>query len=290
MRDFFEIDINDVDHSSYKQFVTRGLGDKFLSQIEIVDKEFKEMIDKVVGPKQKVLNIFYYLTFISVIGFMTFALLFVQNLANDKPFPYGMLIGLFVCLALVITFGLLQIKTKKEYNKLLKSDKVVKMSEKNQEIEEMVKKELGVPSECEKIDIFVRQVYFKNNQKINAIRQSYNNYALYAYKKNNRIIFCDTYENIELKLSEVTKVKLINDRITFQNWNKKEPMADAKYRQYKVKPMARGGIIVNCFYQIELNHNDVDYLIRIPGYEKEFIEQNFNDFEIEVEGGKNENK
>ena len=34
--------------------------------------------------------------------------------------------------------------------------------------------------------------------------------------------------------------------------------------------------MVNCFYEVKILHNDEEYLLRIPGYEKELMENVFS--------------
>ena len=117
---------------------------------------------------------------------------------------------------------------------------------------------------------------WKNGELLNALRVSYNNYNLYAFQKDGCVYFCDTYELIKLDLSEVESVKLIKDKITFTGWTKKESPREEKYKPYNVKVTASGFYSVNCFFDINIKHKGSDYVLRLPGYEADFVKANFD--------------
>ena len=91
-------------------------------------------------------------------------------------------------------------------------------------------------------------------------------------------------------MKEVTNVRLFKQRITFDHWNKKEHIRDEKFNGYGIRISARSGILVNSFYQIEVERNNQMYRLCLPGYEKEFVESIFDTNEIIIEDKKNENK
>ena len=290
MIDLFEIDVNNLEKSRYKRFVSKVIDNsKFQEKIDKADKEFNETVQKHIAPKQKRVNIFYYISMISIFLTLIFALLFVQNVENEQ-FPTLYLVLLIVSVLAVSVSSVFQYKSKKDLDKAMKSDEVKKATEKNREVESMLIKELGIPEGTKKVDVFVRQVYQRGDNYYNALKQSFANYALYAYTKNEKVYFSDTYELIEFNFSEVKAVRLIKQKITFDHWNKKEHIRDDKFNGYGIRISARSGILVNCFYQIEIERNNAMYRLCIPGYEKEFVESIFNQEEIIIEDKKNENK
>lgn len=290
MIDLFEIDVNKLEQSRYKRFVSKVIDNsKFQEKIEKADKDFQETVSKYIAPKQKKVNLFYYLSMISVFLTLIFALLFVQELGKEQ-FPTLQLVLLIVSVIAAVVSSFFQYRFKKLLDKAMKSDEVKKATEKNREVEAMLVKELGIPEGTTKVDVFVRQVYQKGENYYNALRQSYANYALYAYSKNEKVYFSDTYEVIEFSLSEVKAVRLFKQKITFDHWNKKEHIRDPKFNEYGIRISARSGLLVNCFYQIEIERNNAMYRLCLPGYEKEFVESIFNKEEIIIEDKKNENK
>ena len=62
MIDLFEIDVNNLEQSRYKRFVSKVIDNsKFQEKIEKADKDFQETVNKYIAPKQKKVNLFYLL-------------------------------------------------------------------------------------------------------------------------------------------------------------------------------------------------------------------------------------
>ncbi len=274
MKDYFEINVDDVDKSGYKKFVVDSISDEKRKEIEEHDKKFQKIVNERLAGKKKLDSILYYLIMIFAIVSLILALIVFQRTEQDEV-PVALLIILAIILGSDIVLGIIYSINRKKIRKEMKGEEFSKMSEENKDIEQSLLKILKVPEGTQKYDIFVRSVHIKNNQVINALKTSYNNYSLYVYKKDDAIYFCDTYELIKLKEKEIKDIKLINDKITFSSWNKKEPPADSKYKPYKVKPTT-SGLVVNCFYEVKIERNNEDYILRIPGYEKELMENVFS--------------
>ena len=274
MRDFFEINVEDVEKSGYKRFVVDSIDDSKRKEIEEHDKKFQKVVNEKVAGKKKLDGILYYLILIFSIVSLILALVLFQKTEEDN-FPTGIIIILAIVLGIDIVLGIIHSINRKKMKKEMKGEEIVKIGEENKKIEQELLKSMKVPEDTLKYDIFVRNIKVRNNQVINAIRTSYSNYSLYVFKKDEAIYFCDTYELIKLKVKEIQDIKLVNDKITFTSWNKKEPPADSKYKPYKVRPTT-SGLVVNCFYEVKILHNDEEYLLRIPGYEKELMENVFS--------------
>ena len=292
MIDFFEINIHDLGNSRYKRFVTKTLDNtKFQEKIEKADKDFKAAVDKIIAPKQKIINILYYVSLITCFSTLIFILLAIQDIdleANKIPVLYLVIAG--VSLVGVIVSSLLQTKAKKKLDELMKSDEIKKVTEKNKEIEALLVKDLGIPEGTRKVDVFVRHVTVRNGDYYNALKQSYSNYSLHAYSKNNRVYFSDTYELISFSLEDVTKVRYVKEKITFDHWNKKDYIRDEQFKEYGIRFSGRGGLLMKGFYQVDIEKDGRQYMLRLPGYEKEFIESIFNVDEIIIEEKYNEDK
>ena len=277
MIDFFEIDVENVEKSRYKEFVVDGIDDKYIKESQKIDKEFNLAIKEKVGKKQKLNTALYYLTMIaSFITLILGLLMFQQANPETKYFPWGMLAAVIVMMFVDIGLAVGQNYVKKDITKTMKSDEIQAFGDRNKELENKLLNILGVPEEHYKIDVFARNVRIVNGELQNALRVSYNNYSLYSFVRDGNVYFCDTYELIKLNLSEVTDVKLIKDKITFASWNKKESPRSDFYKSYNVRPTASGFYSVNCFFDIKLVHKGHEYVLRIPGYEVEFVKEVFN--------------
>lgn len=288
MNDYIEIDVENIPESGYKRFVVNSINDKFDKKIENVDKKVKLVLEKVVGKKKKLNSLFYYLAmgfaFISVI----MALLLFNEISSEKStFPTLVVVLTIVFVLLTIVFVVLQFWSKKKLNEAFKSEEVNEISTLNQELENELKEYLNVPLDSKKMDVFVRQIRYKSGNKINAISQaSYSSNGLYAFKKDGKVYFSDTYELIELDLKNVRNIEFIKDKISFINWNKKVPFSDKSLKEYQIRPIPRGGFVVNCFFEIKIEMNSQDFILRIPGYEKEMMKELF-DYQIEEEKKEN---
>jgi hypothetical protein len=292
MIDLFEINTSDLANSRYKRFVSKTLDNtKFQEKIEKADKDFKQAVDKIIAPKQKWINILYYVSLITCFLTLIFLLLVIQNIdIKENKIPVNYIVFAGVSLVCVIVSSLLQKKAKQKLDLVMKSDEIKKVTEKNKEIEGLLVKDLGIPEGTGKIDVFVRHVYVRNGDYYNALKQSYSNYALYAYFKNNKVSFSDTYEVIEFSLDEVIKVRYVKEKITFDHWNKKDYIRDEKYKEYKLRFSGRGGLIMTGFYQIDIERDGRKCMLRLPGYEKEFVESIFNKDDIVIEEKYHEDK
>lgn len=289
MIDFFEIDVDNIDKSRYKTFVVKSVNQKLIEEVEKNDCEFKKVVNEKVSSKKRLNSIFYYLSMILSIASLILALLVIQNSdAINKKFPLGFFIALLVCLALDIVFGIAQGKVKKQIQKIMKTDEIQKFGNKNRKLERKMLDELNVPQNVEKFDFFVRNVRIKNNELINALRVSYNNYSLYCYQDEGYIYFCDTYELIRFDKNEIEKIDLIKDKIDFLTWTKSIPCNDKIYKPFGVKYNLKGYYTVNCFYEVKLIHMNKEYVLRIPGYEQDLMKNIFN-YEKTLEEENNEN-
>ena len=289
MIDFLEINVNDVEKSRYKQFVVKKIDSKFIKQIEKNEIEFKKAVENKVGRKQKLNSMFYYLSMIfSVVSLILALMVFQQIDIENKTFPMVLFVILLICLGLDIVFGIIQGRIKKEIKTIMNSDEITKYGLINKELESKMLKELGAKEEVDKYDIFVRNVQIKNNEVINAIKASYNNFALYCFKDDNAIYFCDTYELIKLDKKEIQDIQLVKDRISFATWIKKERFTDKKYKEFEIKYSAKGFYSVNSFYEIKILHQGKDFVLRIPGYEKKCLEDIFT-YKVNEEVINNEN-
>ena len=277
MIDFLEIDLDDVEKSRYKEFVVNSIDEKDIKESAKVDADFRKAVDEKIGSKKRLNSILYYVTMgLSFLTLILALLLFQQANPEKKEFPVGLLVGVLVCMAVMIGLAFWQSHIKKTMKKEIQGADIQKYGDINRELEDRLLAKLKVPEEKTKIDVFARNVRTQNGKLINALKVSYNNYSLYAYVQNESLYFCDTYELIKLDLKEVQDVKLVKDKITFATWTKKENPRDPKYKPYNIKPTMGGFFSVNSFYDITLKHKDRDYVLRIPGYEKEFVEKVFN--------------
>lgn len=284
MNDYIEIDVDNIPESGYKRFVVKSIGDKFDKKIESVDKQVKTVLEKVVGKKKKINSLFYYLAMVFAFISVILALLLFNEISSEKTtFPTLIVVLTIIFLLLTIVFVVLQFWSKKKLKEAFKSEEVNEISTLNQDLENELKEYLNVPLDSKKMDVFVRQIRYKNGTKINAISQvSYSNNDLYAFKKDEKVYFSDTYELIELDLKKVRNIELIKDKISFINWNKKVPFSDNSLKEYQIRPIPRGGFVVNCFFEIKIEANSQELILRIPGYEKEMMKELF-DYPIEEE-------
>ena len=289
MKDYIEVNVDKPELSSYKKFVVKSVGNHFDQEIEKVDKKFKEVVETTIGPKKKLNGVFYYLTLIFALVTVIFGLVLFQKLDQDQ-FPVAIFVLMTVSLVLVILFGVLQIITRKQINEKMKTDEVTSVSNLNKELEEKLKKYLGVSEDALKVDVFVRQVTFKKGETVNAItKASYCNNALYSFVKDDKVYFSDTYELIQLEKKYIQDITLIRDKISFINWNKKEALYDKKFKPYGLRSNGKGIILVDSFYEIKIKINQEDFILRIPGYEIEAMKVLFS-YEEVVEEKSNENK
>ena len=124
MIDLFEIDVNNLEQSRYKRFVSKVIDNsKFQEKIEKADKDFQETVNKYIAPKQKKVNLFYYLSMISIFLTLIFVLLFVQELDKEQ-FPTLQLVLLIVSVIATVVTSILQYRFKKALDKAMKSDEV----------------------------------------------------------------------------------------------------------------------------------------------------------------------
>lgn len=126
------------------------------------------------------------------------------------------------------------------------------------------------------MDVFVRHAVQKGSSLVNALprRTDYVNYEFYAFRKEEAVFFSDNYELIRLDVPEIVRVRFVDDKLSFVNWHKavKSPR---ELRKYNVSLTSRNALIVRGFYSVEIRHKEQDYVLRIPGYEKESVARLF---------------
>lgn len=274
MIDFFEINITDIEKSGYRKFVVKRLDDKLKKKIKQNDDEIDELFNLKIKKFQDVKSFLY--SFATFGFFFALFLLVITVSQMDKEIN---LVNVFIIIGLVVLIVIaliLCLVFSKVVRKRLQGSDFKKLSKKSEEYEKMAYKELGIQEGTEKMDIFVRHIAYKGDKVVNALKgASYHNNGLYVYKENNKIYFSDLYELIKIDESAIVDVKYIEERISFISWNKKELHNDKKFSLYEIKLVNQSSYLIKGFYEISLKIKEKEYLIRIPGYEKEQVENIF---------------
>lgn len=283
MIDFIEVNDQEPSKSGYLKFVIKKIPSSYQKRIEECDKKFNDSIASKISSKQKVKSICFNVAIISIfiVGILGILILRDYNKGINSILPFIISIGIFIIIFIVAIS--LNFVYGKKIKTIFNSDEAKKITQMNIDLENDLKKELGVNVDATVIDIFARHIKINNNKVINSIKNaSYAAHGLYAYKENNYLYLSDTYELIRLDLEKVTKIRHIKEKITFINWNKKVSYSDKKFKEFGVKVLRSYAFCVSSYYEIDLKIKNEDYCLRIPGYEKEFMENNFDNIELGV--------
>lgn len=277
MIDFIELNVGDVSKSRYKEFVSDTIGNQHSEEFAALDKAYKEEVEKKVAPRQRWNNVFGILGFLFVMAAMIFCILFLDE---DSALYAVRTVWKILVEAGILLFGAAfftaQILCRKSLKKIYASDRFQSLNEQARALEKQLREEMNIPEDAFQMDVFVRHAVQKGSSLVNALprRTDYVNYEFYAFRKEEAVFFSDNYELIRLDVPEIVRVRFVDDKLSFVNWHKavKSPR---ELRKYNVSLTSRNALIVRGFYSVEIRHKEQDYVLRIPGYEKESVARLF---------------
>lgn len=278
MIDFIELNVKDVAQSRYKEFVSDTVGNQHSEEFAALDKAYQEEVAKKVAPKQRWNNILCILGCLLVIVAMIFLTLFIDESSGLFALHIGYKIlieSLFLLFAVGCFIG--QDLFRRSLKKIYASDRFAELNEQARKLEKQLREEMRIPEEAIKTDVFVRHAVQKGASMVNALpRVSYVNYEFYAFRTDDAVFFSDNYELIRLDASEILRVRFVDEKISFVNWHKAVKNA-RELRKYNVTFKSKF-FVVRGFYSVEIRHKEQDYVLRIPGYEKESVGTLFPEF------------
>lgn len=139
--------------------------------------------------------------------------------------------------------------------------------------------ELSVPDDAKEADILSFFYKLKNgtiNPVDKGINATYYNYVFRVFKDDKNLYLANLNEKYAFPLSSVGDIRTIEKRICISGWNKEVPFNEDPYKQYKITRDDMDYIHCKPYYVIEINHNDEEFGIYIPGYELPVFEELLN--------------
>lgn len=258
MKDLFGILKNEKE-STYNRFVIRELSSE---REEIISKN-KDI--KNYQKKQNFRNIYNQtMFFFLLISFMTIIPMLIAkdgfiNALKDRGYIF--IIGIISFIIFLVLFVIYL--NKKQRNKDEVETKQIEM--KIASLENDCKRELNIPFNVNKIDIFLSKVKNKNGNEKSG-NSIFANLQFMIYKDENNLYIADIHRVIALPLIAFKEIKKIKKSIVFQFWNKKDSYKSEKYKSYKIRSN-NGLFFSKTYYVIYLKIDNEDFKINIPNYD-----------------------
>lgn len=176
-----------------------------------------------------------------------------------------------------IIFGILQayefIKKKKHTN----SEEFKEFVNESEEAIDLAKKQLGIPLNAPKIDVFVYVYKLKKGKDVPVTSMAkYQNVECYLFQNESKIFLADITMVLGFKKSDFVKIEKITKKVTSQGWNKDSAINSEKYKKYKLTQNQYGTVFYKYHYSLQISHDGTIYEILIPPYEISTISRLLN--------------
>ncbi|MDE5714925.1 MAG: hypothetical protein K2I42_02215 [Anaeroplasmataceae bacterium] len=273
MKNLFCI-VSDYDNKKvkpvYAPFITKELNKSEQKKLSELSKKY-ENYNLKSKPSKWLLSLSKVLLSLFFVAALFFIVDLIKDI-NDKEFKTILISNLFYfCAAIVglIGYVICRVLT---FHLAKKSKKTSFKDQANQtfnEILDFTQRCLGVPSNCQTMEVLCEQHFIKKGQ-LKEKGNIFTNVVLSAYTTKTMLCLADLHCVISIPLASIKEIEKKEEPYRFKSWHKTESIKDKKYEEYKIKSKAFV-FSAESYYIFKFIHNEEEYSVLIPPYDYEKI-------------------
>lgn len=169
-----------------------------------------------------------------------------------------------------IIFGILTLIAHLSKKKVLESEENQVVSNRVDNVLNVIDMELGVPSTAVKVDLLTFAYKLKNGEPVAKERgmmtTPYVNFEYKLFVENGNIYIVDTDTKYVIDGKSIKGISTVNKRIGVVMWNKEISFKDGVYKPYKISSNDNG-IFFKPYHILKFEHNGELWGIWFPCYE-----------------------
>lgn len=137
------------------------------------------------------------------------------------------------------------------------------------------KKELGVPEEAAKMDVFASRYHWINGE-MHAVNSrliwDYDNVEDRAWREGDCLCLADSVMRLEIPLNDFQGAEKRKNGCYITRWNKEESYRSAAYKPYRVGTV-EGQLRASGYLAVQLLHQQETYELRLPLWEADTLQR-----------------
>ena len=275
MKPFFGTDLTHDKHNEHindEPFITATISHTLRKDAEENAQEFMRSVKKA-SPTG--LHILHTILFAVAAYCGLFGALGLVGLEEDLTMDTALL---FLGIAAVCGgFAyLLHRRSVSKLNTAFDSEEMEALTEKMQQNSMGIARELNLPDSTLSADVFYFAYKSKKDGKEEESRWTqrapYSNFEVQLYTRDGNLCITDMESVFSIPLSCLKKIRKVDKRIVFTNWNKEEPFNKGSFKPYKIRE-EKAGYSCPCYYILDVEYQGEPYGIYFPCYELDTFRQ-----------------
>ncbi len=270
MKEFFAVDVN-TESSESSNVVERSLTKKLLSAQEKYTQDMQEFEKRAsVSPahsSMKAAACFIALFALAIFfGFLTK----IESASEIKPIHW-VLLTVGICSVTIAT--ILHFLGKSKAKKVASDERYLNLIKEGEKIYDECLKELKVPKNAKNIDLFL-YVYTSKGGEDKPITKlfKYVNTPVKVFTEGDKLMIADLQTVFAFEKKWFKSYEIIEQKTTFNAWNKDESALSSNYKEYKIRTNGVGVLSVKNCYNVILEKDGSEFSIVVPPYDaKEFL-------------------
>lgn len=129
---------------------------------------------------------------------------------------------------------------------------------------------LEIPKDCQEITVFGALYKQKSEKTVSALPfADLIAVETYLFVQENKVNFADTSMVLTFDKGEITGCEIIDEKIKFHGWTKREHFTSEKYKKYKITADSYGVLSIKGCLHVYITRNGEDFKLLIPVFDAE---------------------
>ncbi len=265
MKEFFAINV-DTESSESSNAIERALSSRLLSAQEKYTREMQEFEKRAnVSPSHssmKAAACFIALFALAIFfGYLTK----IESASEIKPIHW---ILLTVGICSVVIAMILHFLGKSKVKKVANDERYLNLIKEGERIYDECLKDLNVPKTAKNIDLFLYVYTTKGGEERPVTKLfKYVNTPVKVFTEGDKLMIADLQTVFSLEKKQFKSYEIIEQKTTFNTWNKEESALSSNYKEYKIKISGVGVLSVKNCYKVILEKDGGEFSIVVPPYD-----------------------
>ena len=148
--------------------------------------------------------------------------------------------------------------------KKMKSDAIVAINAKIEELYNLAAQQLDISSSAIKMDIINTKYVLIGTKRV---IKKYDNVDSILWRDNDTIKISNLHYIVSISLESISSVEKVKKKIKFIQWHKEMQPRKGKFKKFKISTKNDISFIIKYIYIITIEKNGIDYELIIPNYE-----------------------
>lgn len=202
-------------------------------------------------------------------------LLFVYSKNAEAEWSTVILVAAAVVVA-VFAVASLVAKRKEKVKRMKLEQEAQKIIPKMTATYKKAKKNMQIPDNSKEIDVLTQKYVAGENGELKSkslIMADYASLTEFVWVSGDTFFISGIDMALAIPESSVKEIRKVDRSASFMGWNKRNPYNSAEYRAYGIKRNKYDVYSVKPYYEMVINHEGDEGVIRIPPYELEVIKK-----------------